>query len=106
MAAGSTEAMFHNEMMRIYDRAKRECGYNATRFLQMVTENGGLNAAKSLLRTNAVSDGLVELWKNKRLDLTMEALILRSPWRSLFTNEELATGETRLRDLGYTPTAD
>jgi len=106
MAAGSTEAMFHNEMMRIYDRAKRECGYNATRFLQMVTENGGLNAAKSLLRTNAVSDGLVELWKHKRLDLTMEALILRSPWRSLFTNEELATAETRLRDLGYSPAAD
>lgn len=33
MAVGSTEAMFHKEMMRIYDRAKRECGYNATRFL-------------------------------------------------------------------------
>ena len=107
MAAGSqTEAMFHNEMLRIYDQAKRECGYNATRFLQMVTENGGLNAAKSLLRATAVSDGLVELWKHKRLDLTMEALILRSPWRDLFTNEELATAETRLRDLEYSPAAD
>ncbi len=92
--------------MRIYDRAKGECGYNATRFLQLVTENGGLNAAKTFLRLNALSDGLVELWKHKRLDLTMEALILHSPWRSLFTNEELATAETRLRDLGYSPTAD
>jgi hypothetical protein len=106
MAAGSTEAMFHNEMMPIYDRAKRECGYNATRFLQLVTENGGLNAAKTLLRSSALSDGLVELWKHKRLDLTMEALILRPPWRSLFTNEELATADTRLRDLGYSPADD
>jgi hypothetical protein len=101
--ASSTEAQFHNEMIYIYESAKRECGYNATRFLQMVTELGGLQAAKTLLRSNALSDGLVELWQRGRLDLTMEALILRSPWKSLFTSEELATAENRLRELGYTP---
>ncbi len=69
----------------------------------MVTEQGGLQAAKTLLRTNALSDGLVELWRRGRLDLTMEALILRSPWKTLFTEEELAIAAERLRELGYTP---
>ena len=36
----------------------------------------------------------------------MEALILRPPWRSLFTNEELATADTRLRDLDLTMNDD
>jgi hypothetical protein len=56
------EAQFHAEMIRIYERAKSECSYNATRFLQMVTQMGGLEAAKALLRTDILSDGLVELW--------------------------------------------
>lgn len=101
MADDSIEGRFHHEMIRIYERAKRECGYNATRFLQVVTELGGLQAAKSLLRANTLSDGLTELWRLGRLDLSMEALILRSPWNSLFTEEELATAANRLRDLGY-----
>ncbi len=101
--ATSIEGKFHNEMIQIYEKAKQECGYNATRFFQMVTELGGVQAARSLLRSNALSDGLVELWERGRLDLTMEALVLRPPWKILFTSEELATAEKRLRDLGYAP---
>ena len=45
------KAQFHEEMLSIYRKAKFECGYNATRFFQMVNEKGGLQAAKSLLHS-------------------------------------------------------
>jgi len=41
------ELEFHHDMLEIYRRAKEECGYNATRFCQMVANNGGLRAAQN-----------------------------------------------------------
>ncbi len=95
------EKRFDAEMIGIYERAKEECGYNATRFLQMVTELRGLQAAKALLRSDDLSDGFTALWEHGRLDLTMEALVLRSPWSALFSDDELARARKRLADLRY-----
>ena len=97
----SLENRFNEEMLGIYIRAKDECDYNATRFLQMVTEHGGLQAAKFLLQAKELSDGFVALWEHGRLDLTMEALILHSPWRALFSDDERAIAQKRLNDCGY-----
>ncbi len=36
------ERRFHRAMIAIYEKAKREAEYNATRFLQMVSQLGGL----------------------------------------------------------------
>ncbi len=71
------ERDFHEEMIRVYERAKKECRYAATRFLQMVTDHGGLAAAKMLLATPRMSEGLTRLWKENRLDISMEATVLR-----------------------------
>lgn len=97
------EYRFHDEMLEIYRRAKVECHYNATRFLQMVSETGGLKAARSLLAASGVSEGFTALWQCGRLDLTVEALVLSSPWTVLFTPPELAIAKKRLDDLGYVP---
>ncbi len=35
------ERRFHRAMVSIYETAKRELGYNATRFLQMLSEWAG-----------------------------------------------------------------
>ena len=95
------EARFQLEMVGIYERAKKECNYNATRFLQMVTDSGGLGAAKALLRAPDISDGFTALWELGRLDLTIEAVVVRDPWNTLFTDQELAVARKRLSDLGY-----
>ncbi len=96
------EDQFHDAMISIYKRAKSECNYNATRFLQMVNELGGLRAAKSLLHAPGLSEGFTALWERKRLDLTMEALILKQPWKDLFSKEELGVARNNLSKLGYT----
>ena len=67
----------------------------------MVTDQGGLQAAKALLSTSAYSEGLTRLWEEKRLDISMEATILNEPWRGLFTDEELKVAKKKLVALGY-----
>ena len=96
------EARFHQEVLSVYTKAKDECHYNATRFLQMVSDQGGLQVAKSLLHAEGYSEGLTALWELGRLDITMEAVVIQQPWCELFTDEELATARTRLQELGYT----
>ncbi|MGD9902620.1 MAG: hypothetical protein AB7U83_04040 [Vicinamibacterales bacterium] len=87
-------------MMQIYLDAKRDAGYNATRFLQMLNEHGGVQTAHRLIPH--MSEGFSELWKRQRLDLTVEALVLQPRWAPLFSLEELAIARQRLQDCGYT----
>lgn len=95
------EDAFHHKMVEIYERAKSECHYNASRFYQMVQTEGGLLTAKKLLASNLHPDGLTRLWELKRLDISMEALVIKEPWCQLFTSEELAIARKRLKALGY-----
>ena len=90
------EMKFDGAMMDIYRRAKDECDYNATRFLQMLLEHRGLKTAKILINAPHVSDGYTALWERKRLDLTVEALIIKPEWDALFTDEERAIAKERL----------
>ena len=96
------ENEFHSAMVNIYNMALREVNYNARRFLQMVSEHGGLNTAKRLINSSTVSDGYTALWEKRRLDLTVEALVSETKkYHSLFTPEELAICARRLTDYGY-----
>lgn len=99
MSNSELAGQFHILMRSIYERAKTECGYNATRFKKMLEASGGVETAKTLLRAPAVSDGFVELFMRKRLDLTVEAQILDNPqfW-SLFTESELDTARRWLKE--------
>ncbi len=95
------EKKFHQTMVNVYQSAKRELNYSATYFLNMVSESGGLVAAKRLLAKSELSDGFTELYLKGRLDLTVEAQVVRPEFQGLFTSAEIATAERRLTDLGY-----
>lgn len=45
------EEKFDLAMIGIYQTALRECGYNATRYLQMLHEHRGLSTARKLLHS-------------------------------------------------------
>lgn len=97
------ERQFDEAMFSIYRKAFYEWGYNATRFLQMLREHGGLDTAKILLYTPGFQYGFEKLWELGRLDLAVEALILKSPWNKFFTNEKKEIARKRLEDCGYVP---
>jgi hypothetical protein len=82
-------------MEAIYHQAK-SIGYNATRFLQMLREHGGLETAHQLLSGDGVSYGFTELWLRGRPDLTVEALALQPEYVELFSDAELAGASERL----------
>jgi hypothetical protein len=90
-------ARFDSEMEEIYFRAKREIKYNATYFLQMVKEHGGLATAHRLLASHSIGYGFGELLLAGRPDLTVEALVLRTEFSVLFLPEELGVAAERLR---------
>jgi hypothetical protein len=83
-------------MEAIHHDAKREIGYNATRFLVMVKELGGLEAAHRLLAGERVHDGFAELLLAGRPDLTVEALVLKPEFQPLFSEAELRVARERL----------
>jgi hypothetical protein len=95
------EIRFHQAMIGIYEMAKEDCNYNATRFLQMVSERGGLKTARTLLATSRPSDGFTALWECGRLDLAVEAYVLKPDFAELFTDEEKAVAKQRLEEYGY-----
>jgi hypothetical protein len=98
------ESEFNEAMLNVYRSAKKEAGYTATIFLQMVVDQGGLSAAKSLINSKAVSSGYTTLYEKGRLDLSVEAVVLDNPqFHALFTAEERAICDKRLKDYGYKP---
>ena len=95
------ERRFNDAMLDVYRRAKSEASYNATRFLGMVTEMGGYEAARTLIHASTVSEGYTALWERRRLDLTVEAVILQPEWRDLFSELEREIARRRLAEYGY-----
>ena len=87
-------------MVSIYERAKNECGYVATRFIQMVADKGGLATAKELIIKDEDTYGFERLYELKRLDLSVEALVLKDKYMDLFTSFEKKRCKDRLRKYG------
>lgn len=92
------ELQFHRAMVLGVERLKREISYNATRFMAMVGELGGAEAARQLLRGRDASDGFTTLWEHGRLEMSVEAFVLLPWYRELFTEEHLETAGRRLRE--------
>ncbi len=91
-------------MEDIYRSALSETGYQASRFLKMLHELGGLETARRLIHSRTVSDGYTALWELGRLDLNVEALIVENiEWHELFSPEELAICRNRLKEYHYVP---
>ncbi|MCW3845970.1 phospholipase D family protein [Sphingomonas sp. LB-2] len=96
-----SEKGFTKAMEQIYDDAVA-IGYRPSTFRRMLAEHGGVETARRLIR-GAATSGFEALWEKKRLDLSVEALMLKPGWRVLFRPEELAMARKRLRDVGYAP---
>ena len=61
-----------------------------------------MKAARRCLSGHRESDGFYRLADLGRLDLSLEALAVKKPYTTLFTDEEANNALTRLLDAGYT----
>jgi hypothetical protein len=106
------ERSFHDDMLAIFRLAGEatrrprpdgtvERGYWASYFLRAVRNHGGLAYAHQLLQQEGTTDGFRRLTEEERLDLTMEALVLKPEFASLFTGAERRIAAHRLAAAGY-----
>lgn len=106
MSGPSDEEMrkrFDSVMQEVYVRAKKEAGYTATYYLEMLHRHGALETARKLIASTSVSDGFTALWERRRLDLAVENVVLRPEFEPLFSDDEREVARRRLADYGYAP---
>jgi hypothetical protein len=92
----SLEDELHAELIHSTRESKR-LGYNPTYFLQMLGEHGAVATAQRLLVGETPSEGFYTLAQKSRLDLTLEASVVKAKFRELFTDEELHVASARLK---------
>jgi hypothetical protein len=93
------EMHFHEDVLGDVEVAKRELGYNPTRFMQMVAQYGAAETARCLLATGTgTSDGFVTLYEGDRLNLGIESRVILPWYGDLFKAEETSTARRRLLD--------
>ena len=79
----------------------RRIGYKPTGFMGMMTTSSAFEAVRTLLAKKDPSDGFTTLWEKGRLDLTVEAIVLKPEWRGYFQPSELETARRRLAEVKY-----
>ena len=57
------ELQCHQDMLDVIGRCEREISYNPAYCSQMVAEQGGVGAARTLLHGPPASDGFTRLWE-------------------------------------------
>jgi hypothetical protein len=97
----TAEGKFHQAMVQLHATTVRELDYKPTYFVRMVSEHGGVEAARRLLATDKPSDGFTTLWEAGRLDLSVEAHVLDPAYEPLFTDDERSVAQRRLEQYGY-----
>lgn len=95
------EKKFTHDMEELCRIAKKECGYNPVRFHQLMSRIGAVAAAKQLITKPGGTEGFTILWMHKRLDLSIEAHVLKLEYQELFTEEEHRICKERLTEMGY-----
>lgn len=94
------ERRFRSELLDAVSECRR-IGYSPNRFVGMLNLRGSFEVARSLLGARDVSEGFTTLWEKGRLDLSVEAIVLKPQWREHFSTEEVETARRRLSEVNY-----
>ena len=76
-------------------------GIRTGRMLQQIEKHGALKTAKYYLQRRRQSDGFAELAARGRLELSMEALVVKGQFGVLFSDEEVNACFAQLCAAGY-----
>lgn len=92
---------FNEEVLNSIKEIKKEI-YSPTRFIIMMHEhnNNAFEVAQKIVTKN-ITMGLQELYEHNRLDLSIEAMIIKPEYEKLFSPEIINTCKRKLKQLGY-----
>jgi hypothetical protein len=88
----------------LYWRADQtvDLGYDPASFVELI-DLGPTAACRKLINDEPPSEWFTRLYELKRLDLSIEALVLQMPYRASFTVDVQNKARGRLQDHGYQP---
>ena len=93
------------ELRERYISTYNECKkfkYFPRAFLDMVVSNDDIvDVTKRLIHKEGGTSGFTTLFENKRMDLSVERIILESRYRDLFNIEDLRAAYDRLKQFEY-----
>lgn len=83
------EHTFTTALLEQLSKAAAVCGVEETRLRQQAEALGGVKAVQQMLARRQETRQFVPLKNMKRLDLSVEALVVKGKYASLFTDEEV-----------------
>lgn len=93
------------ELRERYISTYNECKkfkYFPRAFLDMVVSNEDIiEVTRRLIHKEGGTSGFTTLFENKRMDLSVEKIVLESRYRELFTCEDLQAAYNRLKQFEY-----
>ena len=87
---------FHAALEQTNELAKKHCNHNPKRIVIMMAQYGAVETAKMLMAGNPSTSGYLIAAVCGRLDITIEATMLRPEFAPLFTETELHEAKNRL----------
>lgn len=96
-----SETALQNALLSNMKRAEAVLQADFSREIGLIEKNGALRFLQQLLRRNQESPGFPALAKCGKLELSAEAIIVRSEFGALFTDDEVNLCFDRLCDNGY-----
>lgn len=79
---------FTKELLKNIEKAEK-LGVRMARLKKDAETYGGVKTAQELLRKNRLSDGFEQLEQLGKLELSMEALVVKGKFGALFTDDEV-----------------
>ena len=95
------EKKLQDEVIKNCEIAEKEYGCKMTRFLETINRFGIVRTAQEILRKGRTSDCFNKLVEEGRIELTMEATIVKAQYSELFTDEEVNACYNLLCEKGY-----
>jgi hypothetical protein len=93
------EARLAGAFQEAHTVAGSQLGFGMATLLGMVADSGPTEAARRIVRQP--SKVFTKLSEHRRLDLSVEAIVLRAEFRPLFTDDELRLASERLRAANF-----
>lgn len=98
---GALEKKLQEEIIKNCTIAENDYECKMTRLLLNIEKFGAVRTIQEILRKGRTSDCFDKLVKANRIDLTMEAVIVKPKYAELFTDEEVNSCYELLCEYGY-----
>jgi len=96
-----SETVLQNALLVNMKQAEAVLHVDFSREIGLIEKKGALRFLQQLLRRNQESPGFPALAKCSKLELSAEAVVVRSEFSALFTDDEVNLCFDRLCDNGY-----